>query len=92
MALIDAYLAQTKNLDAILKAIRGAQAPEKFTVRFLEQLEFKSTNDRNIIGVLKRLSRLPWEFGLRPGNGRPLYAAASFLSSSVAIALINCGS
>lgn len=39
-----------------------------------------------------RLSRLPWEFGLRPGNRRQLYAAASFLSSSVAIALINCGS
>jgi len=40
----------------------------------------------------QRLSRLPLEFGLRAGNGRRLYAAASFLSSSVAIALINCGS
>jgi hypothetical protein len=58
MALTDAYLAQTKNLSAILKAIRGAQAPEKFTVRFLEQLEFKSTNDRNIVSVLKGLGFL----------------------------------
>ncbi len=40
----------------------------------------------------ERLSRLPLEFGLRPGNRERLYAAASFLSSSVAIALINCGS
>lgn len=39
-----------------------------------------------------RLSRLPLEFGLRPGNRRQLYAAASCLSRSVAIALINCGS
>jgi hypothetical protein len=53
LGLTNAYLLQTKNLDAILRAIRGAQAPEKFTVKFLEQLGFKSTNDRSIIGVLK---------------------------------------
>ena len=58
MALTNAYLAQAKNLGAILKAIRGAQAPDKFTTRFLEQLEFKSTNDRNIIPVLKGLGFL----------------------------------
>jgi len=58
MALTNAYLTQTKNLGAILKAIRGAQAPDKFSVRFLEQLEFKSTNDRNVIGVLKGLNFL----------------------------------
>ena len=58
MALTNAYLAQVKNLGAILKAIRGAQAPDKFITRFLEQLEFKSTNDRNIIPVLKGLGFL----------------------------------
>lgn len=58
MALTNAYLAQAKNLGAILKAIRGAQAPDKFITRFLEQLEFKSTNDRNIIPVLKGLGFL----------------------------------
>ena len=58
MALTNAYLAQVKNLGAILKAIRGAQAPEKFITRFLEQLDFKSTNDRNIIAVLKGLGFL----------------------------------
>jgi len=58
MALTNAYLTQVKNLGAILKAIRGAQAPEKFHARFLEQLEFKSTNDRNIVGVLKGLGFL----------------------------------
>lgn len=58
MALTNAYLSQVKNLGAILRAIRGAQAPEKFTSRFLEQLEFKSTNDRNIVAVLKGLGFL----------------------------------
>ena len=56
MGLTNAYLLRTKNLDAMLRAIRGAQAPDKFTVKFLEQLGFKSTNDRSIIGVLKGLN------------------------------------
>jgi len=58
MALTTAYLTQARNLGEILKAIRGAQAPDKFTTRFLVQLDFKSTNDRNIISVLKGLNFL----------------------------------
>jgi len=55
MALSNAYLSQVKNLSAILQAIRQAQPPERFTHKFLEGLDFKSTNDRGIIGVLKAL-------------------------------------
>ena len=55
MALSNAYLFQVKNLPQILRAIREAQAPERFTYGFLEALGFKSTNDRGIIGVLKAL-------------------------------------
>ncbi len=55
MALSNAYLFQVKNLPQILKAMREAQAPERFTYSFLEALGFKSTNDRGIIGVLKAL-------------------------------------
>jgi hypothetical protein len=55
MALSDAYLSQVKNLSQILQAIRQAQPPERFTHKFLEGLDFKSTNDRGIIGVLKAL-------------------------------------
>lgn len=55
MALSDAYLSQVKNLPQILQAIRQAQPPERFTHKFLEGLDFKSTNDRGIIGVLKAL-------------------------------------
>ncbi len=64
MALPTSYLTSMKNLEAILTAIQGAQAPEKFTQAFLESLEFKSTNDRLIIGVLKAL-------GFIDENGRP---------------------
>ena len=55
MALSDAYLSQVKNLSQILRAIRQAQPPERFTHKFLAGLDFKSTNDRGIIGVLKAL-------------------------------------
>jgi len=55
MALADAYLTQVKNLPQIFQAIRQAQPPERFTYKFLDGLDFKSTNDRPIIGVLKAL-------------------------------------
>lgn len=58
MALPTSYLTSTKNLEGIFSAIQGAQAPEKFTISFLESLEYKSTSDRLIIGVLKSLSFL----------------------------------
>lgn len=55
MALPEQYLLTTKNVDAFFNSILNAQAPSKFTNKFLEQLEFKSTNDRLFIGVLKAL-------------------------------------
>jgi hypothetical protein len=58
MSLPTSYLTSTKNLEGILTAIQGAQAPEKFTQAFLESLEFKSTSDRLAIGVLKSLGFL----------------------------------
>ncbi len=56
MALPEQYLVTTKNLDAFFNSLLNAQAPPKFTNKFLEQLEFKSTNDRLFIGVLKALN------------------------------------
>ena len=55
MAIPTSYLTSTKNLQGILSAIQQAKAPDRFTQRFLEELEFKSTSDRLIIGVLKSL-------------------------------------
>lgn len=53
MALPKQYLTSTKNLAAVLQAAQNAQAPERFTQKFLEDLGFTSSADRLIIGVLK---------------------------------------
>lgn len=58
MALPTQYLVTVKNLPDVLAAIRNAKAPERFTQTFLEQLGFKSTNDRLYVGVLKALKLL----------------------------------
>ncbi|GAA4840948.1 hypothetical protein GCM10023310_18560 [Paenibacillus vulneris] len=55
MSLPQAYLMTTKNLSALFNAIISAKAPERFTQKFLQQLEFSSSNDRLFIGVLKAL-------------------------------------
>ena len=59
MSLPTSYLITTKNLEAFFNAVINAQAPERFTTKFLESLEFKSTNDRLLIGVLKALNLIP---------------------------------
>jgi len=55
MALPNAYLTSFKNVDAIFAAIKAAQAPPRFTQRFLESLGFPNTNDRLFVNVLKAL-------------------------------------
>lgn len=55
MALPESYLMTTKNLTSFFNSLVNAQAPPKFTMKFLEQLEFKSTTDRLFVGVLKGL-------------------------------------
>ena len=75
MALPTSYLTSTKNLNGILTAIQGAQAPEKFTQGFLESLEFKSTTDRLVIGVLKSL-------GFLDDTGRPTDRYFRYLDQS----------
>lgn len=55
MALTNAYLVTTKNLDAFLNAVQGAKAPERFNSKFLTQLDFTSSNDRLYISLFKAL-------------------------------------
>lgn len=55
MALTTAYLVTTKNVDAFFNALRTAKAPERFTIKFLNQLDFASSNDRLFLSVLKGL-------------------------------------
>jgi hypothetical protein len=58
MALPKAYLTSTKNVKDILSSIQQAQAPKQFTVSFLQNLGFKGTADRLMIGMLKALGFL----------------------------------
>lgn len=75
MALPTSYLTSTKNLQAILQAIQQAKAPERFTQRFLEELDFKSTSDRLVIGVLKSLKFID-------DQGRPTERYFQYLDQS----------
>src|ERR1700683_814786 len=84
MALPKAYLTSTKNLSAILDAIKGAQAPQKFTQRFLESLEFKSPYDRLIIGLLKAL-------GFLNDDGTPTKRYFAFLDQTQSARLLAEG-
>jgi hypothetical protein len=76
MALPRSYLTSTKNLAQIFDSIKAAQAPEKFTIKFLESLDFKSTSDRLIIGVLKSLGLLSVD------NARPTERYFRFLDQT----------
>jgi len=84
MALSRSYLTSTKNLSAIFDAIRTAQAPDRFTIKFLETLDFKSTSDRLIIGVLKAL-------GFLSSDGQPTTRYFSFLDQTQSAAVLAEG-
>ncbi|OJU43632.1 MAG: hypothetical protein BGN98_10485 [Microbacterium sp. 69-7] len=55
MSLPTAYLTSAKNTGDILQAMQSAQAPDRFTQKFLEGLGFPSSNDRTLINVMKAL-------------------------------------
>lgn len=58
MALANNYLLNVGRVEAYFDAIRNAEAPERFTHKFLEGLGFTSSNDRLLIGMLKDLGFL----------------------------------
>jgi hypothetical protein len=55
MAMQPVYLVSVGNLPKFLEALRHAQAPEKLTLRFIEELGFTSTNDRLFVPLLKSM-------------------------------------
>lgn len=65
MALTTSYLTSVKNLESIINSVVNAKAPDRFTNKFLEDLGFKSSNDRLVIGIFKAL-------GLIDDSGQPL--------------------
>ncbi|MFC0622808.1 DUF5343 domain-containing protein [Kribbella deserti] len=75
MALPSSYLTSYKNVGAILDSIKKAQAPDRFTVKFLQDLGYSSAADRLIIKMLKVL-------GLLTEAGQPTSAYHEFLDPS----------
>lgn len=84
MALTTSYLTSTKNFEGIMNSIIGARAPERFTNKFLEDLGYKSSNDRLITGVLKAL-------GLLNDTGEPTQRYYDFLDQSQSKKIIATG-
>jgi len=58
MQLPDSYTMKTSAIPSYFEAMLHAQPPERFSVKFLENLGFTSTNDRLFIGILKDLGFL----------------------------------
>ncbi len=58
MALPDSYTSKTGSIAAYFDAIQNAEAPERFSITFLNGLGFTSSNDRLLLGILKDLGFL----------------------------------
>src|SRR5215469_11401694 len=81
MSLTNTYLITTRNLEAFLNALQTAQAPERFTNKFLQDLEFASSNDRLFIGLLRGL-------GFIDESGAPQQRYFDFLDQTQARGLL----
>lgn len=84
MAITNSYLTSTKNLESIINSVINAKAPERFTNKFLEDLGYKSSNDRLIIGMFKAL-------GLLDDNGQPLQRYYEFMDQTQTGRIIAIG-
>ena len=84
MAITNSYLTSTKNLESIINSVINAKAPERFTNKFLEDLGYKSSNDRLVIGMFKAL-------GLLDDNGQPLQRYYEFLDQTQTGRIIAIG-
>lgn len=58
MTLPNSYTQKPNSIPAYFDAILNAQAPKRFSYKFLEDLGFKSTNDRLFVSILKELKFL----------------------------------
>lgn len=84
MALPNSYSVKAGSFQSYFQAIQDAQAPERFTVKFLEGLEFASTNDRTFIGILK-------ELGFLDANNTPTKRYYEFLDRDIAAGVLADG-
>ncbi len=58
MSLPDSYTQKPNAIPSYFDAIQNAEPPQRFSIKFLENLEFKSTNDRVFVNILKDLGFL----------------------------------
>ncbi|NYI41094.1 DUF5343 domain-containing protein [Demequina lutea] len=84
MSLPNAYLTSFKNTGDILTAMQGAQAPDRFTTKFLEGLGFGSSNDRAMANVLKALQFID-------ENGVPMRRYHEYLDQTQSAAILAAG-
>jgi len=75
MSLPSSYTNKPGSIPDYFEAILNAEAPERFTTQFLSNLDFKSTNDRMLIGILKDL-------GFIDPDGAPKQRYFEFLDRS----------
>ncbi len=69
------FATATKNLQGVVNSVVNAKAPERFTNKFLEDLGYKSSNDRLYVGIFKAL-------GLIDDNGIPLPRYYEFIDQT----------
>lgn len=84
MALTNSYLTSTKNLESIINSVINAKAPDRFTNKFLEDLGYKSSNDRLVVGMFKAL-------GLLDDSGQPLQRYYEFLDQTQTAKILAIG-
>ncbi|MFA6546326.1 MAG: DUF5343 domain-containing protein [Limisphaerales bacterium] len=84
MPLPDSYTVKPNSIQAYFDAILNAQPPERFSIKFLENLGFTSTNDRLFVGVLKDL-------GFLTNDGVPQQRYFEFLDRSQSKSVLAAG-
>jgi len=70
------YMGGVKNLSAILTKIQNASCPNAFTIDFLKDLGFASSNDRSVIKVLKYI-------GFIDQNSKPLEPYKKYMDHTI---------
>jgi hypothetical protein len=75
MSLPDSYTQKPGAIPAYFDAVLDAQPPDRFSIKFLENLGFTSTNDRLFIGILK-------EIGFLNADGVPQQRYFDFMDRS----------
>jgi len=84
MGLPNSYTLKSNAFTAYFDALLNAEAPERFSIKFMESLGFKSTNDRLFIGILK-------ELGFLNADGAPQDRYFQFLDKSKSAKIVADG-